>query len=143
MVVMPAMETRQYVVDHVETQRETIVGFLRELIGFRTESQNPLNPDYLGEADRCLDFIQHTIQSMGCDIKRWDAPPATFPRHPVLAGYLPGAGGGRSATLNGHVDVVPAGDLAHWTVDPWAGQVRDGKLFGRGACDMKGGVAAM
>jgi len=42
--------------------------------------------------------------------------------------------------LNGHIDVVPAGD--GWTVDPFAGVVRDGKIFGRGTCDMKAGIAA-
>ena len=42
--------------------------------------------------------------------------------------------------LNGHFDVVPAGD--GWTVDPFGGVVRDGRLYGRGACDMKAGIAA-
>ena len=45
--------------------------------------------------------------------------------------------------LSGHLDVVPAGDPGTWTDDPWAGEVRDGQLYGRGACDMKGGVAAI
>ena len=38
---------------------------------------------------------------------------------------------------------MPPGDPATWTVDPWGGEVRDGALYGRGACDMKGGVAAI
>jgi len=42
----------------------------------------------------------------------------------------------------GHTDVVPAGDTAAWQGDPFAGEVRDGVLYGRGACDMKGGIAA-
>ena len=45
-----------------------------------------------------------------------------------------------SVHLNGHFDVVPAGD--GWTVDPFGGVVRDGRLYGRGACDMKAGIAA-
>jgi acetylornithine deacetylase len=44
--------------------------------------------------------------------------------------------------LNGHIDVVPAGDPAQWSDDPFSGVVRDGRIFGRGACDMKGGLAA-
>ncbi|MGH3730343.1 MAG: ArgE/DapE family deacylase [Micromonosporaceae bacterium] len=53
------------------------------------------------------------------------------------------AGGGRSLMLNGHVDVVPPGDLGAWrTGDPYSGQVIDGQLYGRGACDMKGGLVA-
>ncbi|MDQ2694313.1 MAG: succinyl-diaminopimelate desuccinylase [Pseudomonadota bacterium] len=45
--------------------------------------------------------------------------------------------------LAGHTDVVPTGPVAQWSVDPFAGEVRDGWLYGRGAADMKGGLAAM
>lgn len=49
----------------------------------------------------------------------------------------------RSLLLNGHVDVVPVGHLDNWKHDPWGGEVADGRLYGRGAADMKGGIAAM
>ena len=55
----------------------------------------------------------------------------------------PAAPGGRRLILSGHLDVVPPGDPATWTADPWGGEIRDGALYGRGACDMKGGVAAI
>jgi len=45
--------------------------------------------------------------------------------------------------IAGHTDVVPPGDLAAWTRDPFAAEIEDGVLYGRGACDMKGGLAAM
>ncbi len=61
---------------------------------------------------------------------------------PVIIGRL-GRPGGRRVVLSGHIDVVPPGDPATWTADPWGGEVRDGSLYGRGACDMKGGVAAI
>ena len=61
---------------------------------------------------------------------------------PIVIARL-GRPGGRRIVLVGHTDVVPPGDPATWTVDPWAGEVRDGQLYGRGACDMKGGVAAI
>ncbi len=61
---------------------------------------------------------------------------------PVVIGRL-GRPGGRRIVLSGHIDVVPPGDPATWTADPWGGEIRDGALFGRGACDMKGGVAAI
>jgi acetylornithine deacetylase len=54
-----------------------------------------------------------------------------------------GPAGGRRLILSGHLDVVPPGDPATWTVDPWGAEVRDGLVYGRGACDMKGGVAAI
>ena len=44
--------------------------------------------------------------------------------------------------FNGHTDVVPVGDAAAWTHDPFGAEISDGKLWGRGACDMKSGVAA-
>ena len=61
---------------------------------------------------------------------------------PVVIGRL-GRPGGRRIVLSGHIDVVPPGDPATWTADPWGGEIRDGALYGRGACDMKGGVAAI
>jgi acetylornithine deacetylase len=61
---------------------------------------------------------------------------------PVVIGRV-GRAGGRRLILSGHLDVVPPGDPATWTADPWAGEIRDGALYGRGACDMKGGVASI
>jgi len=61
---------------------------------------------------------------------------------PVVIGFL-GREGGRRVILSGHLDVVPPGDPTSWTTDPWGGEIRDGRLYGRGACDMKGGVAAI
>ncbi len=51
-----------------------------------------------------------------------------------------GDGAGRDLLLNGHIDVVPAGDEAAWTTPPWDPVVRDGRVYGRGAVDMKGGL---
>ena len=50
---------------------------------------------------------------------------------------------GHVLAIAGHTDVVPVGDAASWTRDPFAGEIRDGVLYGRGACDMKGGLASM
>ncbi|HET7029807.1 MAG TPA: ArgE/DapE family deacylase [Candidatus Limnocylindrales bacterium] len=61
---------------------------------------------------------------------------------PIVFGRI-GRPGGRRIVLSGHLDVVPPGDPGTWTSDPWAADVRDGRLYGRGACDMKGGVAAI
>ena len=51
-------------------------------------------------------------------------------------------GTGKTFGFNGHTDVVPLGDLAAWTVDPFGAEIRDGFMYGRGATDMKSGVAA-
>ena len=52
------------------------------------------------------------------------------------------AGANRAFGFNGHTDVVPVGDAAAWTYDPFGAEMRDGFMYGRGACDMKSGVAA-
>jgi acetylornithine deacetylase len=61
---------------------------------------------------------------------------------PVVIGRA-GRPGAFRLVLSGHVDVVPAGDPSTWTGDAFSGEVRDGRLYGRGACDMKGGIAAI
>ncbi len=73
-----------------------------------------------------------------------DFPGSEMPRTslPVVIGRV-GRPGGRRLLLVGHVDVVPPGDPATWTADPWGGEIRDGAMYGRGACDMKGGVVSI
>ena len=55
---------------------------------------------------------------------------------------LAGAGPGRRLVMSGHLDTYPVNEALPWTVDPLSGLVRDGRLYGRGAADMKGGIAA-
>jgi acetylornithine deacetylase len=75
---------------------------------------------------------------------RADFPGMEVPRSTALGlvARLPGRGGGRSLMFNGHLDVVPPGDLDAWTDDPFSGRLVDGHVYGRGACDMKGGVVS-
>jgi len=63
-------------------------------------------------------------------------------RRENFAGRINGRGNGRSLILNGHVDVVPPGDEGNWEREPFAPEVQDGKIFGRGASDMKSGVVS-
>ena len=132
----------QAVLEQVERSKEDLVEFLRRLLAFRTESQNPAASHFLSEADACRDFLSDHLLADGFELDQWDAQPASFSRHPIVAGRLAGAGGGRSIALNGHFDVVPAAE-GSWSHDPWGGEIVDGRLYGRGAVDMKGGLAAM
>lgn len=68
---------------------------------------------------------------------------SNFVGNPNVVGVLPGSGGGRSIILNSHIDVVPEGDIEKWEDDPFSGVIKNGKLFGRGSTDMKGGSAAL
>ncbi|WP_078409727.1 peptidase [Priestia abyssalis] len=67
----------------------------------------------------------------------------SFQDSPNVAAVLKGTGGGRSIILNGHVDVVPEGDESSWTYDAYSAYIKEGKLYGRGSSDMKGGQTAL
>src|SRR5439155_1258868 len=68
-------------------------------------------------------------------------PNAKVPERPNLVARLPGRGGGPSLLLLSPTETVVA-DRSEWQVDPWSGELRDGEVWGRGALDMKGEVAA-
>ncbi len=112
-------------------------------------------PSITGDETAVMDLGARLLGEAGARVERFDADPATIeadPDHPgaemprttlPLAFGRLGRRGGRRLVLAGHLDVVPVGDPATWTVDPWAAEVRDGTMYGRGACDMKGGVASI
>ncbi|MFG3438476.1 M20 family metallopeptidase [Nonomuraea sp. NPDC047897] len=65
------------------------------------------------------------------------------PGRPNVVAVVEGGGGeGPTLMFEGHTDVVTEGDLSEWTVDPFGGEIRDGRLWGRGSADMKSGLAA-
>jgi succinyl-diaminopimelate desuccinylase len=94
--------------------------------------------------DACAAFIGDDLSRRGYDIEYIVAEGRAehTPRHPRVnvVGSRRGSSGGPVVHLNGHIDVVPPGD--GWTVDPFAGILKDGRIFGRGICDMKAGIAA-
>lgn len=124
-------------IGEVEAQRESLFTLTRDLVGCRSDSQSEDNPEFEPEARRCQDLVASWLDESGADVKRW----SEAPRYPVVAGKLTGSGGGRSLAFNGHIDVVPVGNASAWTHDPWGGFIDGGRLWGRGAADMKGGVA--
>ncbi|HET9344678.1 MAG TPA: M20/M25/M40 family metallo-hydrolase, partial [Candidatus Limnocylindrales bacterium] len=112
-------------------------------------------PSITGSEEAVQDEMERLFREIGLEAARIETDPVAFaadpdfpgaemPRTslPVVTGRI-GRADGRRLLLVGHVDVVPPGDLATWTTDPWAADVRDGKLYGRGACDMKGGVVSI
>ena len=137
------MASRAAVVEAVEASQTELEGLLRELVAFRTESQAKEATHFPDEARRCIGFVGDVLSGLGFELEGWDVgPSATFPAHPLLVATRPGSGGGRSLAFNAHVDVVPVGDRSSWSQEPFAGSVVDGRLYGRGATDMKGGLAA-
>ncbi|RUM99639.1 acetylornithine deacetylase/succinyl-diaminopimelate desuccinylase family protein [Pseudaminobacter arsenicus] len=122
----------------IDGRRDDLVALTAELIRFPT-----VNPP--GEAYRpCAEYIAERLKkrSFGIEFIRAEGTPGDTDRYPrvnVVARF-DGRGPGKTVHFNSHIDVVEAG--SGWTVDPFAGLVRDGRVYGRGACDMKGGLAA-
>jgi succinyl-diaminopimelate desuccinylase len=122
----------------IDDKRDDLVALTRALVRIPT-----VNPP--GEAYRsACELLGARLGARGFEVRylRAEGTPGDsdrFPRWNVVA-RREGSRPGPCVHLNGHIDVVEAGE--GWTVDPWAGVVREGKLFGRGTCDMKGGIAA-
>jgi len=135
----------------VDNKREKEIGFLRELIHFPTVvgSSYLEIQEYIAEK---LSKMRLTVDKWCPDIqelreyKWWTVPetyyPGGFDDKPVVVGTYKGQGKGRSLILNGHVEVVTPEPLNLWKHDPWVAEIEDGKLYGRGAIDCKGGLAA-
>jgi acetylornithine deacetylase/succinyl-diaminopimelate desuccinylase family protein len=129
--------------DAVEARRGELVELVRELVACRSENPKLLtDPERAEEGRRgeaeCQDRVAARLAELSMAVDRFEA----LPGREDVVGRLSGEDGGRSLILNGHVDVVPAGDRAEWAHDPWAGEIADGAIWGRGTCDMKGGLAA-
>ena len=105
-----------------------------------------------GQENAAQEYVAGFMARLGMDVDVWALDFDALRRHPAYSMEIerPGALGvvgamgendGQRLILNGHVDVVPAGDEANWRYPPWQATVADGRVYGRGACDMKGGLA--
>ena len=103
---------------------------LQELI--RLDTVNPP-----GNETQAAELLREYLAESGVESELF----AKVPERANLVARLPGSGGGPSLLLLSHTDTVVA-DAAEWQVDPWSGELRDGEIWGRGALDMKGQVAA-
>ena len=141
------------VCDSIAAAENELVDLLCLLIGFDTITHTAGSPRRDEEALQRL--LATRLAGVGARIEltepdarpHWGDPMVpegfTFAGRPQLVARFPGSAGGRTLLLNGHVDVVDVEPRERWSSDPFVAEVRDGLVFGRGACDMKGGVAAM
>lgn len=126
----------------IDGMRDEIAATLVRLV--RIPSVTPKYPglDYaevVGGEGRCNRVLLPALEAAGCEVDLWEEEPGRA----NLVGVLKGAGGGRSLIMNGHIDTVPPGDWDNWTEgDPFSGRVDNGKVWGLGSCDMKGGITA-
>jgi len=99
-------------------------------------------PSVTPEDAGCLELIATRLATLGFICERMDSGPESF-RVRNLWAIRRGKPGSRTIVFAGHTDVVPPGPLDQWSSNPFTPTVRDGKLYGRGAADMKGSIAAM
>jgi len=111
----------------LDDRRNETVELLRELI--RT-------PSVTGEEKQVAELIARKLKDNGLKDVRIDEAGNVICK-------IAGSGGGPILLYNGHIDTVPAGDRSLWQFDPFGAEIVDGKIVGRGACDMKGSLAAM
>jgi len=138
---------RQRVTGAIDELRPDLVDFVSDLVSERSVRGNEAGAQAL---------VRTKLETMGWDVDELSATDVDVRDHPEVpdidqsyegrpnvVAERTSQGDGRSLLLNGHVDVVPEGDSDQWRFDPFGGEVEDGRVLGRGASDMKGGVGAM
>lgn len=110
----------------VERFRQDVVDFTQRLIQTASHTY---------EEENVARLVLAELNKLGID-EAW------IDRSGNVVGYVEGMGSGPHVMLNTHLDTVPPGDLDNWEHDPYGGEIEDGKIFGRGAVDIKGGTAA-
>ncbi len=123
---------RTRLISRIADTRIQLVEHCTQLIATRSE-----NPP--GDTEALAQTISGVLGEIdGLELQTVSAAPPIV----NLVARLKGAKPGRRLVFNGHLDTYPVGDPALWSVDPLAGETKDGRLYGRGASDMKGGIAA-
>jgi acetylornithine deacetylase len=130
----------------VDARRPEMIAFLQEIVRV---------PSVTGEEGSVQAVVAAKMADLGLKVDLWEPIPDELAPHalhvgsfeslagrPNVVGTHRGTGSGRSLILNAHVDVVDAGDPARWSHPPYAAEIHDGRVYGRGACDMKAGLAA-
>ncbi len=127
----------------VEGLEQELVEFLRRLVRIPTE--NPPGRNYR----QCAQLIGLKLEELGCRVRYEEVPEELLPSlaphgdglpRPSVVGTYPGPEARPLLHITGHYDVVPAGP--DWTVDPFGGELKDGRVWGRGSSDQKSGLAA-
>ena len=134
-------EAEKRVLDSIDV--DGLVEYLCELISV---------PSVGGQETAAQRNIAAKMKELGLAVETWDVDFEKIRNHPAFSmpiprkegiGVLGSYGGeGRSLMVNGHIDVVSPGDESKWRYPPWKGTVADGRVYGRGSADMKGGIVA-
>ena len=128
----------------VEARRGDTVRLLQDLVRV---------PSVTGEEGAVQEVVERAFRERGLAVDAWEATPeevapyldhvgeqAAYENRPNIVGVRSGRGGGRSILLNAHVDTVAGGNPSAWSRDPFSGEIEGDLIYGRGSCDMKGGL---
>lgn len=140
-------DQEKLVLEEIDQSKDDIIEFLRQLISF---------PSVTGDEFEIQNFIADKLRGMGIEVDMWEPDHEELKKHPAyvrvergyakrpnVVGIYKGVGEGRSLLFNGHVDVIPPGPADSWSFGPFSAEIHDDRLYGRGASDMKSGLAAM
>jgi len=125
----------------VKERRHRLISLTLDLIRFKTEVLPgvSLEGQILPESElKSLNYLSNLFEDLDLSVEKWE----TKVGHKCLVGKWSGSAGGRSLLFNGHMDTVPLGEASAWTTNPW-GEVRNERICGLGATDMKGGLASI
>lgn len=142
---------KQQVLEKINGQKDEMIKYLQDLVKI---------PSVTGQEQEAQQFIEKKFREMGLETDMFEPEVEALRNHPAffettsftklgykdrpnVVGRLKGSGGGKSLILCGHIDVVSIEPREMWTHDPWGGPIENGKMYGRGAADMKAGIAAM
>jgi acetylornithine deacetylase len=136
----------------IDRAAREVVPVLKEMVSYDTTIQEHDDPPREERAHQ--EFIARYLKDLGAEVELFEPaldeianhpmyrPNQTFKGRPIVWARLPGASQGPSLLFNGHYDTVVGDPIEDWTHGPWSADVVDGRLYGRGSCDMKGGIAA-
>ncbi|GFN30141.1 acetylornithine deacetylase [Paenibacillus xylaniclasticus] len=127
--------TIQKLQQQVDARQDELLALLGELIAFPTVSP-PARNTMLAQQ-----FLEQQLRACGFETELWEV----YPGDPNVTGVKRGTerDAYRSLLLNGHMDVAEVGDSRKWQVDPFKLTLKEGRAYGRGTADMKGGLAAL
>jgi acetylornithine deacetylase len=144
-------DSERQIMEEIARRRDELVALASDLIAFDTTAREH-NDDPAREEAALQKYLAARLRTAGAETDLWEpvpediagspmTPPGLrFDGRPQLVARFPGVGGGRSLLFNGHIDVVKPDPIEQWTSHPFQPEVRAGKLYGRGSCDMKGGL---
>ena len=137
---------RKKIIDKIDASKDEAIDLLRKMVAI---------PSVTGDEAAIQEFVSSYMKKVGLEVDMWDTDWDELKKHPGyrpvdrgyegrpnIVGTLKGTGGGRSLLLNGHTDVIPVGNGEGWSDNPWSAKIENGRIYGRGSCDMKSGVAS-